>query len=206
MVERCPDKTEVKGPIPFGPTIKAEKLMLKVDRFFITVILASFIIGGFVYLSKDTSAPLLKQSLEAGSVQSKSSALQTNACGAADNVVVTKIIDGDTVVVQGGHHVRLLGIDADEKDYACYNAAKNRLEELVLGKKVALVKDATDVDQYGRCLRYLFLNQENISTQLVKEGQAVASFYQADVTYKSEIANAEKYAIDNNIGCKWSNN
>jgi len=39
--------------------------------------------------------------------------------------VVTKIIDGDTIVIQGGQHLRLLGIDADESGYPCYEPAKN---------------------------------------------------------------------------------
>ena len=42
--------------------------------------------------------------------------------------VITKIIDGNTVVIESGDHVRLLGIDADESGYPCYYEAKNRLK------------------------------------------------------------------------------
>lgn len=116
--------------------------------------------------------------------------------------VVTKVIDGDTVIVEGGRSVRLLGIDADEKGYACYNAAKLRIEELVLNQKVYLESDGDDKDMYKRYLRYIILDNENINVEMVKEGLAVARILD-DSKYKDEIINAEKYAMDNSVGCKW---
>ncbi|MBI3631383.1 MAG: thermonuclease family protein [Candidatus Staskawiczbacteria bacterium] len=124
-------------------------------------------------------------------------------CLAESEVLVTKVIDGDTIVVEGGYHVRLLDIDADEKGLPCYQDAKTRLEELVLNKKIWLEKDKTDVDQYKRCLRYVFLDKQNIDLQLVKEGLAIARFYEPDIKYKNEITLAEKTAINAKIGCKW---
>jgi micrococcal nuclease len=124
--------------------------------------------------------------------------------GARENSVVTKVIDGDTAVVRGGDHVRLLGIDADEKGYPCYDAARLRLEELTLGKAVALESDNRDLDQYGRKLRYLFLDGENINRKLVAEGLAVARFYPENQKYKTEITAAEALAMENKTGCEWS--
>lgn len=117
--------------------------------------------------------------------------------------MVTKIIDGDTVIAEG-ENVRLLGIDADEKGYQCYDAAKRRLEELVLNKEVYLEKDTEDKDQYGRYLRYLILDSQNINLQLVKEGLAIARFYPENVIHKEEIIAAEKEAREDKIGCKWN--
>ena len=131
------------------------------------------------------------------------SIINTVTCGADNNTIVTKVIDGDTVVVEGGYHVRLLGMDADEKGYPCYESAKTRLEQLVLIKQVRLEKDITDLDQYGRCLRYIFIGDINVDVQLVKEGLAVARFYEPDVKYKTEISDAEKQAQTSKIGCKW---
>ena len=104
-------------------------------------------------------------------------------------VIVTKIIDGDTVIVQGGETIRLLGIDCDERGKECYVKAKNRIE---------------DKDIYGRSLRYIFLNGENINSKMVKEGYCVARFPQ-ESKYKKEIVEVEEFAISNNVGCKWSN-
>ncbi len=126
-------------------------------------------------------------------------------CLAGSEVLVTKIIDGDTIVVEGGEHIRLLAMDADEVGFPCYQDAKTRLEELILNKKILLEKDKTDIDQYKRCLRYVFLEKQNIDLQLVKEGLAIARFYEPDVKYKNEITLAEKTAIDGKIGCKWNN-
>ena len=89
-----------------------------------------------------------------------------NQCPSSE-VIVTKVIDGDTIVVEGGYHIRLLGIDADEKNYPCYEEAKKRLEELILNKKVRLEKGSLDLDQYDRCLRYIFLGDENINLEMV---------------------------------------
>jgi endonuclease YncB( thermonuclease family) len=59
---------------------------------------------------------------------------------------VTKVIDGDTFLIEGGYPVRILGVDADEKGYPCYETAKERLEELVLNKKVKLEKEKENFD------------------------------------------------------------
>ena len=116
---------------------------------------------------------------------------------------VSRIIDGDTVVVNG-ESVRLLGIDADERGYDCYKEAKERLEELILNKEVRLEKDRRDKDRYDRYLRYIFIEEENINLKLVEEGLAIARFYE-DKKYKKEILDAEKKARVNKKGCKWVN-
>jgi micrococcal nuclease len=179
------------------------------NKTFLAIILGSLIIGGFCYfalLQKSTlPAPLETADSPSDAVELRHApplALPSK-CKASTITIVTKVIDGDTVIVEGGQHVRLLGIDADEKGYPCYDSAKQRLEALVLGKEVRLEKDVTDVDQYQRCLRTLFLGKENVNTRLVKEGLVVARFYEPDVKYKSEIVEAEKEAVSEKIGCKW---
>lgn len=122
----------------------------------------------------------------------------------SESKLVTKVIDGDTLVVEGGEHVRLLGIDADERGYPCYDAARVRLEELALNKTATLESDSTDKDQYGRLLRYIIVDGKDINETLVSEGLAVARFLGDNVKHKQEIVQAEKKAIDNHIGCKWS--
>jgi len=168
------------------------KKFLKENKIFLAIVIGALIIGSAVYFG-----------LNRGEEEKESLPSQTE-CLAPSEVIVTKIIDGDTVVVEGGYHVRLLGIDADESGYPCYESAKSRLEELVLNKEVRLEKDQTDVDQYDRCLRYIFLGDKNISSQLTKEGLAIARFYPPDVKYQEEITQAEKEAIDGKVGCKWS--
>jgi len=194
------------------------------NKIYLAVIIGAIIIGGFIYFGLITSGspyflrsqkirtesvvmpktPLMQNLAQSGKTNSVTDANAT-VCGASENTIVTKVIDGDTVVVEGGYHVRLLGMDADEKGYPCYDQAKTRLESLVLLKQVRLEKDKTDSDQYGRCLRYIFIGNTNIGVQLVKEGLAVARFYEPDVKYKAEITEAEKQAQQNTVGCKWKN-
>ncbi|MDP2741668.1 MAG: thermonuclease family protein [bacterium] len=164
------------------------------NKLVLAIVVGALIIGGGVYFG-------LKNK-EVGNNDTPVSEANSR-CLAPSEVVATKIIDGDTVVVEGGYHVRLLGMDTDEVGYPCYGDAKTRLEELVLNKKIRLEKDKTDIDQYKRCLRYIFLDKQNIDLQLVKEGLAVARFYEPDVRYKDEITLAEKTAIDAKVGCKW---
>ena len=117
-------------------------------------------------------------------------------------VFVSKVIDGDTIVADG-EHIRLLGIDADERGYDCYDEAKEQMERWILDKEVVLEKDKTDKDQYGRLLRYVILDGENINIKLVRKGLAVARFYR-DREYESEILFGEKAARTAKIGCKWA--
>ena len=116
-------------------------------------------------------------------------------------VFVSKVIDGDTIVANG-EHIRLLGIDADERGYDCYKEAKEQMEKWILDKEVVLEKDKTDKDQYGRLLRYVILDGKNINIKLVEKGLAVARFYR-DRKYEVEILFAEKTARMAKIGCKW---
>ena len=128
----------------------------------------------------------------------------TTSAVTTQDVLVTKVIDGDTLVVEGGDHVRLLGMDTDEKGYPCWAVAKDELERLVLNKRVLLETDKEDKDQYGRLLRWVWLNDTLVDFELVKDGLAVARFY-GNSKYQEEIKAAEQEAIANHVGCKWSN-
>lgn len=161
------------------------KTFLKRNKTIIAVIIGALIVATSIYIvSVDKEEPSSK-------------------CLAPSEAMVTKVLDGDTVIVEGGSHVRLLGIDADEKGYPCYKQAKSYLEDLVLNKEVRLEKDQTDVDQYDRCLRYLFLDGNNVNLQLVEQGLAICRFYEPDVKYREQCASIEQQAIQDNLGCKW---
>ena len=119
--------------------------------------------------------------------------------------IVTKITDGDTIIVQGGEIVRLLGVDCDEKGRVCYDEAKKFTDSTLLNKKVILRTENEDKDRYNRELRWVFLDGENFNQMLVEKGYCIARFDQ-DSRYKNEVVNAESYAIKNSIGCKWKDN
>lgn len=117
--------------------------------------------------------------------------------------VVTKVIDGDSIVVEGGKHVELVAIDADEKGGQCYKEAKNTLEQMVLGKEVTLEKTSRNKDKNGNLIRFVKLDGVNINKVLLKEGVAAARFMQGDEFNKTPYVEAEAFAQENGVGCKW---
>ncbi len=172
------------------------KRFFRENKTILAIVIGALIIGAALYFGLQKGSDIR---LGGGN----EIASEAGECLAPEKAIVTKVLDGDTIIIEGGQHIRLLGIDADESGYPCYEPAKSRLEELILNKEVSIEKDQTDVDQYGRCLRYIFLEEQNIDLQLVKEGLAIVRFYPPDVKYQKEITQAEENAIKDKVGCKW---
>jgi len=174
------------------------KEFLEKNKIFLAIVIGAVIVGGTIYFSEQKEKPFVGKEKQTQSCEN----IPELPDGASK--LVTKVIDGDTFLIETGYSVRILGIDADERGYPCYEPAKNKLEELILNKKVKLEKGRENLDQYCRYLRYVFLDNKNISLELVKEGLAVPRFSPEDLKYKKEIANTEKEARENKVGCKWS--
>jgi endonuclease YncB( thermonuclease family) len=101
-------------------------------------------------------------------------------------VVVDRVIDGDTIVLRNGAHVRLLQIDAPESHFGheCYSdRATWALRKLLPpGTRVVLRTDPTldTVDRYGRLLRYVLRDGVNVNVELVRRGAAAPYFYRGE--------------------------
>lgn len=121
-------------------------------------------------------------------------------------VLVTRVIDGDTIELETGQTVRYIGVDTPEtvhpdKGVECFGreaAAANR--GLVEGQRVTLEKDVSETDQYGRLLRYVYVGDEMVNDYLVRNGFANASTWPPDIKYQGRFQAAEQYARDNQIG------
>jgi len=115
-------------------------------------------------------------------------------------VKVTRVVDGDTIEIEGGERVRYLGIDTPEtvdprKTVQCFGVeASKKNKELVEGKTVRLEKDITDKDKYSRLLRYVWVGDVFINLELVKQGFAGSVSYPPDIKYQKEFLEAEKEA------------
>ncbi len=114
---------------------------------------------------------------------------------------VVRVIDGDTFVLENGERVRLIGIDTPEKGEMCFEEAKNRLEELVLGKNVLLYKDRSMRDKYGRLVRFVYVDGFFVNNVLVEEGFAFAFEFKPDTSMSDLFRRAEENAAEN--GCLW---
>lgn len=117
---------------------------------------------------------------------------------------VTEVIDGDSIVLEDGSDVRLLGINAPEKGYPFDDEAKNRLSSLTLNKEVRLESDFEDKDRYDRLLRYVFVDGTFVNVQLVKEGWANV-FMESGLKYEDQLHDAEYYAKLHGLGI-WEKN
>ncbi len=124
---------------------------------------------------------------------------------------VTKVVDGDTIEVEGDVSVRLIGIDTPEtvdprRPVGCFGKeASNEAKNLLSGKEVILQKDVSETDKYKRLLRYVYLALEDgkllfINDYLVREGFAKVLTYPPDVKFNEQFLRAEKQAREQNKG------
>jgi len=120
--------------------------------------------------------------------------------------LVTRVIDGDTIEIEGGQKIRYIGIDTPEtvdprKPVQCFGTeANNRNKQLVEGKRVRLEKDVSEVDKYGRLLRYVYVDDIFVNLVLVQEGFAYSYTYPPDVKYQNQFIEAERIAREQNNG------
>lgn len=135
---------------------------------------------------------------------------------------VTEVIDGDTIEVavleraegpgagdaQPGrrYDVRLLGIDTPEtvdpeEPVECFGREASAAAKVFLaGRRVRLVADAEETDQYGRLLRYVYVGAELSSARLVVNGYAEALAYEPNVRHEDLLGALEDYARVRDLG------
>jgi len=96
--------------------------------------------------------------------------------------IVTEVLDGDTIVIDTGEHIRFIGIDTPERGHCGSAEATANMRNMVYGKAVILTAGARDdVDKYGRLLRYVDL-PDGTDTGLaqITGGYAVARYDSRD--------------------------
>ncbi len=114
---------------------------------------------------------------------------------------VQKVFDGDTVKLEDGRRIRLLGINTPEVQHrgqqneAGGEAAKSWLTKKLTHQKVQLIMDVESTDKYHRTLAHLITDQkEHINLQLVELGLASANIYPPNLLYADQLIAAENRA------------
>jgi micrococcal nuclease len=110
---------------------------------------------------------------------------------------VIRVIDGDTIVIEGNYRVRYIGIDTPEvypqlEAFGLEAWQANR--ELVEGKIVRLEPDVSEVDKYGRLLRYVYVDDIFVNAELVQRGLAIAQAYPPDTRHQDYLEKLEQGA------------
>jgi len=123
---------------------------------------------------------------------------------------VTNVVDGDTidVLIDGQEYrVRYIGIDTPETVHPTVgeepygSEASDYNKTLVMDKTVFLEKDVSETDQYGRLLRYVWLDAETmVNALLVAEGYAQVTTFPPDVRYADQFLEFERPTRENALG------
>ena len=121
--------------------------------------------------------------------------------------VVTRVIDGDTIQIDTGQKVRYIGVNTPEtvdprRPVQCFGKEASAYNKnLVLNKKVKLVKDISEKDKYGRLLRYVYLEDGTfVNLKLVSDGYAHADTFPPDVAHADDFVKAQQQAREAGLG------
>ena len=117
---------------------------------------------------------------------------------------VSSVIDGDTIEVTGcadAGRIRLLLIDTPELSKGDCHAVESAkyVHDRLVGRKVDLERDRTDLDLYGRRLRYVWLDGQLFNEELARGGYGKLLAYE-NVKYKQRIVEAAAEARSHERG------
>lgn len=118
------------------------------------------------------------------------------------SATLAHVFDGDSIEVEiegRTEEVRLIGVNAPERDECFAERARDALIAYLDGKDVTLVDGSdSDKDQYGRLLRYVYVGGENINGRMLADGNAVT--LQGDHRYNEAFVEIGALAADSGDG------
>lgn len=125
-------------------------------------------------------------------------------------VLVTRVIDGDTIEIDGKIKVRYIGVNTPEIYHdttgkktgeQCFaNESYLENKKLVEGKTITLVRDVSDKDKYGRLLRYVYVDNLFINDYLIMNGYAKVMTIKPDIKYFQQFKYNQAEAKIKNLG------
>lgn len=133
----------------------------------------------------------------------------TAPSGAAqgDRAQVTYVYDGDSIEVDldgQTYRLRYIGVDSPERDEPFYQEALEFNRDLVEDQTVILVRDVSETDQYGRLLRYVYLEDGRfVNGELIRNGMARLVTFPPDVAQTDYLRGLQEEARQASAGM-WS--
>lgn len=110
--------------------------------------------------------------------------------------IVVSVVDGDSINLKDGRRIRLLGIDAPERNRCFHEESKAKLTELTLNKHVWLTDIVTD--DFGRQLALVWMNNNLVQKELIGGGfvKTTGSIpHTIDLTPQTNYAKEERLGI-----------
>lgn len=117
----------------------------------------------------------------------------------AETVNITRVIDGDTCILQNGERVRYYGINAPEKGDPQFNEATQANNKLVTGKEVRLEPQNPSRDKEDRLLAYVFIDGIFVNEELLRLGCAHIQRPLA-AKYRDRLLKAQEAAREEGLG------
>ena len=138
-----------------------------------------------------------------------------------DDILVKRVVDGDTLELQDKERVRLIGIDTPEmheskklrRDAQYTNQDISTIQKLgrqsyeftkklTEGKRVSLEFDVDRRDRYGRLLAYVYLKGDGtfVNAEIVKQGYASLMTFPPNVKYADLFLKLYREARENRRG------
>ncbi|HOW42043.1 MAG TPA: thermonuclease family protein [Candidatus Omnitrophota bacterium] len=169
------------------------------------------------------SAAALLYGCEAGSLETSGAGKTGVPFGqrfSYNDILVTRVVDGDTLKLANGERVRLIGIDTPEvhesyklhrdsqqsgKDISTIRSLGKRssvfVKELVENKRVRLEFDVERRDKYGRLLAYVYLQDGTfLNAEIIRQGYASLLTYPPNVKHAEEFRKLYQQARDDKRG------
>ena len=115
-------------------------------------------------------------------------------------VKVIRVIDGDTIEIEGKIKVRYIGVNSPESEQCFANESYLENKKLVEGKTITLVRDVSDKDKYGRLLRYVYVGDLFVNDYLITNGFAKIMMIKPDIKYSQQFKDDQAEAKVNNLG------
>lgn len=113
-----------------------------------------------------------------------------------DRYMVSRVIDGDTMIIDNNQEIRLASVDAPEMGFCGSDRAKKRLEELVFNKKIKLSGNVND--RFGRLLVSIYVEDQLINEIMAGEGRV--RYTSQDSDGREKIKEAARIARENRTG------
>jgi micrococcal nuclease len=113
---------------------------------------------------------------------------------------VLRIVDGDNIELVDGRRIRYIGVDAPEEG-ECFREESIKInEELVMGKKVKIEFDKNDMDNYGRWLAYVWVDDVFVNQELLEKGAGEYFLDTVNKKYGEELVEAAEKGYGGNQG------